>query len=160
IETVPRRGYRFIAPVTAVPALIRDPLRPNADPRTSDHAVIAVHERSSVIFEKTNAWRPQVWVTLLIVVLLVASAYIYRSFRVRPRNSAAAASTPAQAPLPRRALAVLGFRDSSGRLGQAWVSVAFREMLSTELAAGEKLRIVPEENISRSQLELGLNNSD
>jgi serine/threonine protein kinase/tetratricopeptide (TPR) repeat protein len=56
---------------------------------------------------------------------------------------------------PRRSVAVLGFRNL-GRAESAWLSAALTEMLSTELAAGEKLRIVPGENVARFKQELTL----
>src|SRR5262249_31603309 len=47
----------------------------------------------------------------------------------------------------RRSVAVLGFKNLSGRADEAWLSTALSEMLTTELAAGEKLRTIPEENV-------------
>jgi tetratricopeptide (TPR) repeat protein/TolB-like protein len=62
---------------------------------------------------------------------------------------------PAAAALKaRRSVAVLGFRDLSGRPEDAWLSTALAEMLSTELAAGEKLRLVPGEDVARTKLDL------
>jgi hypothetical protein len=54
----------------------------------------------------------------------------------------------------RRAVAVLGFRDLSGRPEDAWLSTALAEMLNTELAAGEKLRLIPGEDVARAKLGL------
>ena len=62
--------------------------------------------------------------------------------------------------LPRRSIAVLGFRNLSGRPEEAWVSTALAEMLSTELVAGEKLRLVSGEDIARTKLDLPLADSD
>jgi eukaryotic-like serine/threonine-protein kinase len=56
----------------------------------------------------------------------------------------------------RRAVAVLGFKNLSGREEAAWLTTALSEMLSTELAAGEELRIVSGENVARMRMELGL----
>src|SRR4029450_1572645 len=39
---------------------------------------------------------------------------------------------------------------------RAWLSIALAEMLNTELAAGERLRMVPGELISRTKLDLSL----
>ncbi len=52
----------------------------------------------------------------------------------------------------RPAVAVLGFTNVSGHSDDAWLNTAFSEMLSTELAAGEKLRLVPGEDISNLRL--------
>ena len=57
---------------------------------------------------------------------------------------------------PRRSVAVLGFRNLSGSPDKAWLSTALSEMVSTELAAGEKLRLIPGEDIARTRLDLAL----
>jgi tetratricopeptide (TPR) repeat protein len=58
--------------------------------------------------------------------------------------------------VPRRSVAVLGFRNLSGNPDAAWLSTALSEMLSTELAAGERLRTVSGENVSRMKRDLAL----
>ncbi len=60
----------------------------------------------------------------------------------------------------RRAVAVLGFKDLSGRPASAWLSTALSEMLTTELAAGETLRTVPGETVARARIELALAAAD
>ena len=61
--------------------------------------------------------------------------------------------------VPRRSVAVLGFKNLSGNPDAAWLSTALSEMLSTELAAGEKLRTVSGENVSRMKRDLALTDS-
>jgi eukaryotic-like serine/threonine-protein kinase len=60
----------------------------------------------------------------------------------------------------RRSVAVLGFKNLSGRPEVAWLSTAFSEMLTTELAAGGKLRTVPGESISQMKISLALPDAD
>jgi tetratricopeptide (TPR) repeat protein/TolB-like protein len=60
----------------------------------------------------------------------------------------------------RRSVAVLGFKNLSGRPEEAWLSTALSEMLTTELAAGEKLRTIPEENVARMKVELTLQEAE
>ena len=60
----------------------------------------------------------------------------------------------------RRSVAVLGFKNLSGKPDQAWISTALVEMLSTELAAGEQLRTIPGENVARTKFDLALGDSD
>ena len=60
----------------------------------------------------------------------------------------------------RRAIAVLGFKNLSGRPDQAWLSTAFSETLTTELAAGEQLRTIPGENVARTKIDLSLPDAD
>ena len=56
----------------------------------------------------------------------------------------------------RRSVAVLGFKDLAGRQETRWLSTALAEMLTMELAAGERLRTIPGENIARMKMELAL----
>jgi serine/threonine protein kinase/tetratricopeptide (TPR) repeat protein len=60
----------------------------------------------------------------------------------------------------RRSVAVLGFKNLSGKPDEAWISTALSEMLGTELAAGEKVRTVPGENVARMKSDLALTESD
>ncbi len=60
----------------------------------------------------------------------------------------------------RPSIALLGFKNLSGREDAAWLSMALAEMLSMEVAAGEALRVIPGENVVRTKIELGLADSD
>src|SRR5262249_16769530 len=48
----------------------------------------------------------------------------------------------------------------SGRADAAWISTALVEMLRSELAAGDRLRTVSEEDVVRMKMELGLGDAD
>ena len=70
-------------------------------------------------------------------------------------------AAPASAPMQmRRSVAVLGFKNLSGRPDAAWMSTAFAEMLGSELAASEKLRTIPGENVARMRSDLTLADAD
>jgi serine/threonine protein kinase/Tfp pilus assembly protein PilF len=56
----------------------------------------------------------------------------------------------------RRSVAVVGFKNLSGRTEEAWLSTALSEMLTTELDTGERLRTVPGENIEQMKINLAL----
>jgi serine/threonine protein kinase/tetratricopeptide (TPR) repeat protein len=60
----------------------------------------------------------------------------------------------------RRSVAVLGFKNLSGRPAEAWLSTALSEMLTTELAVGEQLRTIPGENVARMKADLSLPETD
>jgi eukaryotic-like serine/threonine-protein kinase len=60
----------------------------------------------------------------------------------------------------RRSVAVLGFKNLSGKPEEAWISTALAEMLSTELAAGEQMRTIPGENVARMKHDLALQDAD
>jgi serine/threonine protein kinase/tetratricopeptide (TPR) repeat protein len=102
-------------------------------------------------------------IALAALVVLLIAAGIIGTFEIQKRrNEAANAALRAGALLPpgRRSVAVLGFRNLSQRPQTEWMATALSEMLSTELASGEKLRVIPGDNVARVKMELGSNNSD
>jgi Tfp pilus assembly protein PilF/TolB-like protein len=86
------------------------------------------------------------------LVLAATGAYLW----TKREGTMASAPGPSPASSARRSVAVLGFKNLSGRADQAWLSTALSEMLAAELAAGGRLRTVPGENVSRMKIELGL----
>jgi eukaryotic-like serine/threonine-protein kinase len=62
--------------------------------------------------------------------------------------------------MPRRSVAVLGFKNLSGKPETAWLSAALSEMLTTELGTGGRLRVVAGENVVRVKVELRLGEVD
>jgi tetratricopeptide (TPR) repeat protein/DNA-binding winged helix-turn-helix (wHTH) protein/TolB-like protein/predicted Ser/Thr protein kinase len=60
----------------------------------------------------------------------------------------------------RPAIAVLGFKNLSGRDDEAWISTALSEMLGAELASGQQLRVIPGEDVARMKLDLALPSAD
>jgi tetratricopeptide (TPR) repeat protein len=79
----------------------------------------------------------------------------------RPSPADAIGAPAAAAPVKvRRSVAVLGFKNLSQRSDAAWLSAAFSDMLTTELAAGEILRTVAGEQVVRMKLDLQLADAD
>lgn len=149
IVTVPGRGYRFAQKVSQV-----------AD-RPADEALVVASQSQVEVTVKTT--EPSlasrvVWFGLAIIVL--AGGFVaYRSWSQRHRWTGSAPPAPLTVPA-RRSIAVLGFRNLPGRPEDAWLSTALAEMLNTELAAGEKLRLVPGEDVARAKQELPLADAD
>ncbi len=56
----------------------------------------------------------------------------------------------------RHSVAVLGFQNLTGRQDIDWISTAVSEILSTELAVGEQLRLVSGEEVARMKRELAM----
>ncbi|HYX25708.1 MAG TPA: tetratricopeptide repeat protein [Thermoanaerobaculia bacterium] len=92
-----------------------------------------------------------------VVVLAVAAAGLWRQFQPRPAPPAPAGAART---VHRRSVAVLGFKNLSGRPDASWLSVALSEMLATDLAAGGRLRIIPAETVSRMKVDLALADFD
>ncbi|MFL5355812.1 tetratricopeptide repeat protein [Archangium sp.] len=102
-----------------------------------------------------RGWR---WGSVLLVLCgLVLAAMA--GYRVRP-ESTSTPSVETRQKKPRRSVAVLGFKNLSGLQEAAWLSTAFSEMLTAELAAGEDLRMVAGETVVRMKRELSLADSD
>jgi eukaryotic-like serine/threonine-protein kinase len=102
----------------------------------------------------TRAFLSKSALALAIAVVVVASLVWYARLRRRADNYNIG-------PLKgRRSVAVLGFKNLSGKPDVGWLATAFSEMLSTELAAGENLRVIPGENIARLKADLRLPDSD
>lgn len=144
IETVPKRGYRFIAPVAA-PLAVKDeqpepfasnsinvePLPPaSVPPRTIPDFLSPWHKRRLLTYGAA-----------VIFLLLVGGGL----FRLRPLVHSPIPSATAAPHLlsVRKSVAVLGFGNASGQKQDDWLGTAFSEMVSTELATGEKLRLIP-----------------
>jgi len=94
-------------------------------------------------------WRIATTVGLAIVLALAAFWYVMRMRRPHPVSASV-----------RRSVAVLGFKNLSGKPDAQWLSTALSEMLTTELAAGGKLRTVPGETVAQMKLSLALPDSE
>lgn len=147
IETIPRRGYRFIAPVK-----VENPRVSGSDPATNPLSPLPV--------SPTNQSARHWWFRAVLVLFLLGTMlYMVRPWpRTSPSKAEAVTSPP---PIHiRRSVAVLGFRNLPGRTEDNWLSSALCEMLNTELAAGGELRMVPGEDVARAKSELPLNDED
>ena len=89
--------------------------------------------------------------TLALLLGITTWSYLIR----RPAAHSRAASVPV-----RRSVAVLGFKNLSGRSDEAWLSTALSEMLNTELGAGEKLRMISGEDVAHTKNDLSLSDAD
>ena len=102
---------------------------------------------------------------LLVVLVLGTSIGWYFTHRTRTETpgkpeTANTSRTRVTPVVQRRSVAVLGFKNSSNNPNAAWLSTGLSEMLNTELAAGERLRTVSGENVSRMKRDLALTDTD
>jgi|HubBroStandDraft_1064217.scaffolds.fasta_scaffold00322_22 DNA-binding winged helix-turn-helix (wHTH) protein/TolB-like protein len=175
IVTLPGRGYQFVSPVQVVApenlSIVPDAATPSSNlpsgfllqKHTMQTSVITTNEeKEQLSLPISRSWPLGRLVAVLAVATAsVAGVYAWKQFhRVKqPAQPPVISSTLASAP-PRRSIAVLGFRNLSGRPEEGWLSTALAEMLSTELEAGEKLRLISGEDIARTKLELPLADAD
>ncbi len=133
-----------------------------ADPRQRFPTAAAVARALAGEPPATPAGRPRTGRAArlaMALVLLAGMATGIGFWLHRPVSPPALPPGPART-APRRSVAVLGFKNLSGRPDAAWLSVALSEMLATDLAAGGKLRIIPAETVARMKVELALADFD
>ncbi len=173
VVTLPGRGYQFVAPVQVVApenlAVVPDAATV-ASPGASGVIFQQQTIRTSVITEERQQRnlpaprRPGLLrrvAAVAIAATAVAGIYAWKQFHRTPPPAGAAGIGSTALPGPaRRSIAVLGFRNLSGRPEEGWLSTALADMLSTELEAGEKLRLVSGEDIARIKLDLPLADAD
>ena len=87
--------------------------------------------------------------------VLAAAVFGWQTYRASTPEATSAARAKT-----RPAIAVLGFKNLSGRPQSAWISTALTEMLSTELAAGEQLRPIGGETVAQVKQDLALTDAD
>jgi TolB-like protein len=156
--TPPRKLQPDLSPVweTAIGrCLERDPAKRFAS--AAEVASALEVDRPGEALSPRSAWRKPLVVAfiLLLIAVLAAGGFRYgRSRRDRGLNETTTKITP------RRSIAVLGFKNLSGRSELNWISTVLSEELTDELAAGEQLRTVPGENVARLKADLSLPQTD
>jgi DNA-binding winged helix-turn-helix (wHTH) protein/tetratricopeptide (TPR) repeat protein len=156
VATIPRRGYRFLAPVTVQTQgqpteLVLEKPEPS---RRVPVSAVPAHLASS-------RRRGMYWAVAGLAVVLVTAGALFR-FRSGPPSQSAkpTASLPATPVRLRRSVAVLGFRNLPGRHEDDWLSPVFSEMLDTELGTRGDLRMVSAEDIARVKNDLPTTGED
>jgi eukaryotic-like serine/threonine-protein kinase len=154
IETLHRRGYRFIAPV-AVHRHEDDgtgPIEGESFPAgaPSRQEFIASDKRTWIPIALRLARKSSNHLAAL-VILATSVGAVYYHLQLESRM---VAGSPTPALAPRRSIAVLGFKNLSARAEDAWVSTALSDWLTTQLSAGGHLRLIPAENVARAKIEL------
>jgi DNA-binding winged helix-turn-helix (wHTH) protein/tetratricopeptide (TPR) repeat protein len=164
IETVPKLGYRFVAPVREVESdnrgahTRRDLPSPGAEiqentPTPVGEEAPAVAAGASPV---SSSRKQAILVLATAIIVLAAVGLIFYRRIFRPPQS----QSPSVSVGVRRAVAVLGFKNLAGNPEADWLSTALVEMLNTELSTGERLRAVSGEDIARAKKNLKIVNSN
>jgi eukaryotic-like serine/threonine-protein kinase len=150
VATLPRRGYRFLAPVTVQTR--EEPATLGAEPHG---AQLGIPVSSPPIKPKPASGSHSIYWTAAGLGLLLLITGVFFRFRPRPNPVSPKPQAQAAAQIPiRRSVAVLGFRNLPGRHEDDWLSPVFSEMLDTELGTRGDLRMVSAEDIARVRREL------
>jgi DNA-binding winged helix-turn-helix (wHTH) protein/tetratricopeptide (TPR) repeat protein/TolB-like protein len=163
VETIPRHGYRFLAPVHT--------RREDPAATTAEHSSLPDEQAFQQVLPQrepphadprfaSQHWPPHIGrkqfygtVATVVLALLVTLAYL----RIHQPMIVGGALTMVS---PRRSVAVLGFKNLSGDTQESWLSTALSDWLMTELTAGEQLRAIPAESVARMEMELSLSDVD
>lgn len=157
IETLHRRGYRFLAPVVEHNEL------PHADGPVHSfieelpHAGNGQTQAIASVHSSKESWFARHKTLGIAAAILLLSLPLLTYLRVY-RGVVFGGS--AQVIGARTSVAVLGFRNLSGNSQEAWLSTALSDWLMTELSAGDQLRIIPAETVARMRMELSLPDVD
>jgi DNA-binding winged helix-turn-helix (wHTH) protein/tetratricopeptide (TPR) repeat protein/TolB-like protein len=143
VVTMPGRGYSFVAEIEELP---ETPEAPAPEPPVTPEP--PGDSAGPAPVPKRPPWRQRLLAALLGGALLAAGVALPLLIL---RNRAA----PEDAPKAQRtSVAVLGFKDLSDKPGSAWLAPALAEMLTTELAAGGRVRVVSGETVARARKTL------
>jgi len=138
IETIPRRGYRFLAPVAAE--------------GVSVNLSVDTRVAAPTLHKGIPTRHLIIYAAFALVLLVVASLGWYVRRNVSRARTVSVQPTAATVPILRKSVAVLGFHNLSGKVEDGWLATAFTEMLSTELVTGEKMRLVSGEDVANLRL--------
>jgi eukaryotic-like serine/threonine-protein kinase len=166
----PRKHNRLITP--ALEGVVMKALEKMPEQRyqTARELLAALEAAAGLTHETVRArrvvsrpWRWRWVLASLGVLLLVGVLFGLNVGGLRDRLRRGIATHLSLRPSPiktRRSVAVLGFKNLSGRPDELWLSTALAEMLTTELAAGEQLRLIPGENVAQMEMSLSLPEED
>jgi eukaryotic-like serine/threonine-protein kinase len=142
VATVPRRGYRFVAPVQV--QAVEQPPAPSPPPLVPPSLAESTKIRSHRIY----------WALAGLGLLLLIGGMFFRFHSSAPYLTAKPADGVAAQVQLRRSVAVLGFRNLPGHPEDDWLSPVFSEMLDTELGTHGDLRMVSSEDVARIKQQL------
>ena len=162
IETLHRKGYRFIAPVRTTPEkTLLASIREEASGRATTE--LAISTQSSITealpIERDAEPKRSSWVSrqvgllsavgLILILCCSAAVFFYGRLRFARGESPTTVT-------PRRSVAVLGFQNLSNKADETWLATALSDWLAADLSSGDQLRTLSSENVSRAERELSL----
>jgi len=143
IETVARRGYRLIAPVSPG---VAPPLA------TAAEAPATAAPLGPSPGQPAQAWRRRwAWGLAGGGALILAGAALLWSVGGRHQMAPAGAAFSV-----RRSVAILGFSNLATRPEDEWLDEAFRHLLATEISVSGRLRVASGEVVHRVRQEFAL----
>jgi DNA-binding winged helix-turn-helix (wHTH) protein/tetratricopeptide (TPR) repeat protein len=156
VQTVVGRGYRFIAAIHESGRLLSEVSSASTVPASAlrdDLAALRIGPTSA----QGKRWRAGIGAAATLAAILATGLGAnVGGIRERLFHGASARESLSATSKARPSVAVLGFKNLSGKDEKAWISTAVAEMLGTDLAAGEHLRLIPGENVARMKIDMAL----
>ena len=128
VETLPRRGYRFIAPVQSMPNFAAD-TAPEPGGLASASTAEVVHEAAAPTANLSG--RRRRWVLAAVVMTALLAVVVFWSWKSRDQTRS-----------PIRSIAVLPLQNLSGDPGQEYFAEGMTDELITDLAQIHSLRVI------------------
>ena len=147
IETVPKKGYRFVAPVTEVREAAADTLNAVSDPVAGPPPPTDNHERSANSAAIVQSWRPKkAWrrfrmvpsLAFLLALVVAGSLLLYHSPSLRKAMS----GEP-------RSLAVLPFQNLRANAENEFLGFSLADAVITKLGYVSELSVRPSYAVQR-----------
>ena len=148
IETVPKLGYRFVAPVQSVAANDGADMTSAAAapaPPIDAHPATAVESRDETGAPHSKRGQWLFAVAALVLIVVFGAWFVARGSH--RGDQAATAPDPG-------AVAIVDFNNLSSNAKDAWLGPALEQMLATEVAANGKLHAVSEELVRPARADL------
>jgi DNA-binding winged helix-turn-helix (wHTH) protein/tetratricopeptide (TPR) repeat protein len=139
VVTIPGQGYCFAAPIEMV---AEEPL-PAAGIEPADEAPAAAATATTA--------KPGLRIVIGLLLLGLVLALSLSLPRLIRDQLAPSEDLGRVAPPRRPSVAVLGFRDLSRGADTRWIGTALAEMLTTELDAGDDVRVISRKEIDRAR---------
>src|SRR5882762_10239724 len=163
VETIPRHGYRFLAPVydhhkggkagavSVSPSVVGQPRIASGE----DEKPNRFQRLLTSLDLRTRSGRRRTALLAAALTSVILAAFTYTRILASPGPAGLASGNNLS-----RSVAVLGFKNLSGDAQEGWLSTAFSDWLVTELTAGEQVRTIPGESVARMKTELSLIDMD
>jgi tetratricopeptide (TPR) repeat protein/TolB-like protein len=120
-------------------------------------AGMPVSARRSIILYRSGKFISRHRESLAVALSILAAAGGVATWQLQQSRTTPVAARVATGQIVERpSVAVLGFWNLSQRDDTAWLATALSEMLTTELAAGGKLRLLPGDTVARAKVELSV----
>ncbi|HTJ47784.1 MAG TPA: protein kinase [Kofleriaceae bacterium] len=144
-----------------LPSKVRPILERGLDPDPAKRwpdmqSLLEVLERALRPRSRARVWLAVAPIAIAAIAVTIAIAIAGGGSSSPAPAPAAVVSIDAGAPAARRAIAIVGFDDLANDPSSAWMGGALGELLATELGTGDRVRVVPGDDVARERAQRGI----